>query len=153
MQAARERGAINGVSRSAPGRYHFVPLGVRGHPMRTFDEFWPFYLRQHAAPGTRLMHYFGTAGAAFCLALIILLLDLRATAILLPLGLVLAYALAWLAHLRVERNRPATFIYPGWSLRADIKMFWFWLLGRLVPELEAAGLRAGASEKMPPPRP
>jgi len=47
------------------------------------------------------------------------------------LSVVWAYAFAWVGHFRVEGNRPATFVYPLWSLTADFKMYgWMWS-GRL----------------------
>ncbi|WVF65880.1 hypothetical protein IAT40_000617 [Kwoniella sp. CBS 6097] len=39
-------------------------------------------------------------------------------------GIVGAYAFAWISHFFVEKNRPATFTYPVWSLRGDLKMWW-----------------------------
>jgi len=39
-------------------------------------------------------------------------------------GVVSAYAFAWTAHFFVEKNKPATFTYPVWSLRGDLKLWW-----------------------------
>lgn len=39
-------------------------------------------------------------------------------------GIVTAYAFAWVGHFFVEKNRPATFRYPLWSLAGDLKLWW-----------------------------
>tara|TARA_R100001129_G_scaffold164290_1_gene130362 strand:- start:1896 stop:2240 length:345 start_codon:yes stop_codon:yes gene_type:complete len=103
---------------------------------KTFGQFWPFYLREHSQPATRRLHYIGTA---LVIALAILALATQRWWLLLALPLA-GYFFAWLAHFRVERNRPATFTYPLWSLIADFRMFFLWLFGRLGPELERAGV-------------
>jgi len=42
-----------------------------------------------------------------------------------------AYGLAWAGHFFVEKNRPATFVYPSFSLLGDLRMFSEMLLGPL----------------------
>jgi hypothetical protein len=104
----------------------------------TFREFWPHYLREHAKPQTRAYHYVGTslvvlmAGGALA----------TRTWWLLAAMPVAGYGFAWAGHAFAERNRPATFTYPSWSLAADFKMWWLWLTGRIGPELKAAGVTA-----------
>jgi hypothetical protein len=103
---------------------------------KSFSDFWPHYLREHKRPATRRLHYAGTglvlvlAGAALATR------DWRLVAAV-PLA---GYGFAWFSHAAVERNRPATFTYPLWSLAADFRMAWLWATGRLDSELAEAGV-------------
>ena len=107
---------------------------------KSFREFWPYYLREHSKPRTRALHYAGTS----LVVLIALGAIVTGTWWLLAMMPVAGYGFAWASHAAVERNRPATFTYPGWSLKADFLMWWLWLTGRLRPELEAAGVSSEA---------
>ena len=84
----------------------------------SFDAFYPFYLGQHSRRGCRILHYVGTSAA---LALAIVAASLGQPLLLL-VALVIGYLPAWLGHLLIEKNRPATFRYPIWSFLADFKM-------------------------------
>ena len=102
----------------------------------SFATFWPFYLREHSKPRTRALHYIGTS-LVVLLAIAALVTGRWLLFAALPLA---GYFFAWIAHFGVEKNRPATFTYPLWSLVADFKMWWLWLTGRISPELERAGV-------------
>lgn len=97
----------------------------------SYAEFWPLYLGEHRRAATRCLHVLGTLGAIVLLMLAVVLghgwLALAAP--------VFAYGLAWIGHFWIERNRPATFKHPLWSLRADFHMVGLSLAGRLGPEL------------------
>lgn len=103
---------------------------------QTFDEFWPHYLREHARPRTRAIHYAGTALVIGCAGALAATRNWRWLLAMPAAG----YGFAWTSHALVERNRPATFTYPWWSLQSDFRMFFLAATGQLGPHLEAAGV-------------
>lgn len=94
--------------------------------IRTYAEFWPYYLREHSRPTTRWLHFVGTSlGLAIGATAAV-----RGQASLVPAALVAAYGLAWVGHFVIEKNRPATFRYPLWSLMGDWRMFFETVSGK-----------------------
>jgi hypothetical protein len=102
--------------------------------LRTFAEFWPFYVLEHSKPATRVLHAAGTISST----LLIVVLLVTGNWKWLPLALVVGYAAAWVGHFFVEHNRPATFKHPLWSFMADYKMVALMLAGKMSAEVERA---------------
>lgn len=98
---------------------------------RSYAEFWPFYLREHSQRKARLLHIIGTFLALFALGKAFICFSL----LWFLIALILGYGFAWLAHVLIEKNNPATFTYPFWSLKGDLQMFCLWISGRLEGEL------------------
>jgi hypothetical protein len=94
---------------------------------RSFAEFYPFYLSEHARRATRRLHFAGSSLGLACLMMLVLSGNLW----WLAAALVCGYAFAWFAHFAVEKNRPATFRQPLYSFMGDWKMFWQMLTGQI----------------------
>lgn len=98
----------------------------------TFEQFWPYYVGAHRDPINRMLHYVGTTCGV--LSAVVGVLALSPGFVL--LAPVLGYGPAWVGHLLVEGNRPATWTYPSWSLRADFRMLALGLQARMAQEVE-----------------
>jgi hypothetical protein len=100
--------------------------------IQTFEEFWPFYVGEHKHPLNRALHY---AGTSMAIGTVLAAVSTANPAWLL-LTPVVGYTPAWVGHFFIEGNTPATFKYPVWSLRADLKMLAMALQGRMADEVE-----------------
>lgn len=100
--------------------------------IESFEEFWPFYVKEHSKKATRTFHFVGTTAAVACAAAGVLLRKKWLLAIAPTLG----YGPAWVSHFFIEGNKPATFKYPRWSLRADFVMWGKIARGEMDAEVE-----------------
>ena len=93
---------------------------------QSLKEFYPFYLSEHQDTTCRSLHFIGTflllADLGYALA--------TQTWWMLALIPVIGYGFAWVGHFFFEKNKPATFQYPGYSLASDFIMFWDLLRGK-----------------------
>jgi hypothetical protein len=98
----------------------------------TFEDFWPEYVRAHRKPATRFIHSAGTILGWMLLG--------GAIAVhrwwWIAAAVIVAYALAWLSHFLVERNKPATFEHPLWSWWADQKMVFLTVTRQMSKEVQ-----------------
>lgn len=94
----------------------------------SFAEFYPYYLGEHSNSTCRRLHFVGTS-----LVILIFVLALIATVwwwlIALPVA---GYGFAWIGHFFFEKNRPATFQHPFYSLLGDFVMYRDMLRGKVA---------------------
>ncbi len=99
---------------------------------KTYEEFWPYYVAEHRDPTSRRLHFVGTT----------LVMGIGVAGFAAPILWaampVAGYGFAWVGHFFFEKNRPATFTYPAWSLRADFRMWRKIVLGQMDEELARA---------------
>lgn len=108
--------------------------------MKSFREFYPFYLGEHRNPTCRKLHF---AGSTLVLAILGIAFASQRWMLLWLLPLV-GYGFAWVGHFAFEKNRPATFRYPLWSLMGDWVMYWQLLTGKIRFDERHPGARPGA---------
>jgi hypothetical protein len=93
---------------------------------QSLKEFYPYYLSEHQHPTSRLLHFIGTG-----LVLVVLGLALALENYSWLAGIpVLGYGFAWVGHFFFEKNKPATFTYPFYSLASDFLLFFDLLRGK-----------------------
>jgi len=94
----------------------------------SFAEFYPFYLGEHADRRTRRIHFAGSLLVLVCFALAVA----RGDGWWLAAMPLCGYGFAWFGHIAFEKNRPATFSHPLYSLMGDWVMFWQILTGKIA---------------------
>lgn len=92
----------------------------------SLKEFYPFYLSEHQNFTSRILHFTGTTLLILSLFTGMLFHDWRFIAIIPIIG----YGFAWIGHFFFEKNKPATFKYPLFSLVSDFLLFWDLLNGK-----------------------
>lgn len=95
--------------------------------IKTYKEFYNFYLTEHSNKTCRTLHFIGTA-LVFFIAFFAVYFSRSFLWIFVPL---VGYGFAWVGHFYFEKNKPATFKYPLWSLASDFKMFFQILSGKI----------------------
>lgn len=100
--------------------------GRYGEGYRTFKEFYPYYLSEHRETGTKVFHFFGTGIGLILFAIAAIFVK----PIFILYGLFVGYLFAWVSHMLIEHNRPATFKYPFFSFASDFVMFFELLTGK-----------------------
>ncbi len=94
--------------------------------IKSFKEFYPYYLTEHINKTSRRLHFVGTS-LVFLLFFAGLIFHRWEMLVAMPFA---GYGFAWVGHFFFEKNKPATFKYPLWSLGSDFKLFFEILSGK-----------------------
>lgn len=94
--------------------------------MKTLKEFYPYYLSEHQNYTCRMLHFVGT-GLLFMILVSALVTQNYVWLFSIP---IVGYGFAWVGHFFFEKNKPATFKYPLFSLVSDFILFFDLLRGK-----------------------
>ena len=97
-----------------------------GERYPSFEAFYPFYIHEHANRTCRRIHVVGTGLVIAAFVAGIATRNLWFWAAMPVIG----YGFAWVGHFFFEKNTPATFKYPLWSLRGDFQLFYETVTGQ-----------------------
>lgn len=101
---------------------------------KTFAQFYPYYLTEHSDKTCRTLHYIGTS-LFLCVLLYSIITQKWSFLWLIP---VVGYGFAWVGHFFFEKNKPATFTYPFFSLFSDFVMVYHFLTGQIDKKMSEA---------------
>ncbi len=99
----------------------------------SFEEFWPYYVRQHSKKATRWLHFGATAAGLLALGVG---LARKRSRWLIAIAPVLGLAPAWASHWLIEKNDFTILQHPIWSARANLLMMAKMITGQMDAEVE-----------------
>ncbi len=92
----------------------------------SFKEFYSFYLTEHSNATSRILHFTGTT-AFFVLLIAGIVTKNYLFFIFIPIA---GYGFAWIGHFFFEKNKPATFKHPFYSLLSDFVLYFQLISGK-----------------------
>jgi len=98
--------------------YSTIPY-VPGITGSSFKRFYPFYLGEHSNVICRRLHVLGTTLVTALLISSLLTLSPKLLLYTPSVG----YGAAWIGHMVFEKNTPATFKHPLYSLAGDFQLW------------------------------
>ena len=87
--------------------------------LKSFAEFYPFYLREHSNRTCRRLHFVGSSLALVCLVMLVV----TGKPQYFVYALLCGYGFAWVGHFGFEKNKPASFKRPLYSFMGDWVMY------------------------------
>lgn len=104
-----------------------MPQAIDKKNFNSFKAFYPYYLQEHENPVCRRLHFIGSLVVLAILGFAVF----SGSYIWLWAMPVAGYGFAWVGHFFFEKNRPATFHHPVYSLIGDWVMFKDMLIGKV----------------------
>jgi hypothetical protein len=96
---------------------HPDPASIKS--LKSFAEFYPYYLGEHSNRTCRRLHFIGSSLSLLCLVTGLV----RGQPLYFLYALLCGYGFAWVGHFVFEKNRPASFKRPLYSFMGDWVMY------------------------------